>query len=81
MGLLHISVSQIISINFNTLAPVRKKSIYPFLVQVWILYTQPHLFFKNLVIISKSFPTDGIFDGSKEVETWGSNILDVGVNG
>lgn len=81
MDLPHISVSWIISINFNSLASLRNNNICPLLVPVWILYSQPHLFFKNHVITSKSFPTDGIFDGSIEVETWGSNVFDVGVKG
>jgi len=46
-------------------------SIDPLLLPVWIMYLQPIVsFFSNLVITPKPFPTDRIFDGSKEVEIW-----------
>lgn len=40
---------------------------------VWIVYSQPLFhFFSNVVITPKPFPTDGIFEGSREAEIWGS---------
>ena len=54
----------------NSLVPVRNKNIYPHLVPVSILYSQPlFYFFNNLVISAKPFPAVGIFEGSKEVES------------
>ena len=61
--------------NFNSLAPARNRIICPPLVQVWIVYLQtlPH-FFNNPVTAPNPLPTDGNFEGSKEVEIWVSKI-------
>jgi hypothetical protein len=62
MDVLNTSFFYIISINFNSLAPARNKSIYLLLVPVLILHSQPLLhFFNNLAIAPKHFPTDGTF--------------------
>jgi hypothetical protein len=60
--------SYIIS-KFNSLAPASNKSVCPLLVPVLILFSQPRLhLFNNLVITPKTFPTDGVSEGSKEME-------------
>jgi hypothetical protein len=76
MDVLHNPFFYIISINFNSLVPVRKKSIYSLYVPVSILHLKPlHHFFSNTVIIPKPFPMDCTSEGSKEEDIWGTNIL------
>lgn len=60
MDALHNSSFYIISINFKALCQQETRASYQ----------QPFLhFFNNLVIIPKPSPTNGIFEGSKEMET------------
>jgi hypothetical protein len=54
---------------------MRNKSVYPLLVPVSILYSQPLFrFFSKVVITPQPFSTVGILEGSKEVEISGSKI-------
>ena len=47
----------------------------PLVCTLWMLYSQPLLHFVGkLVIHSKPFPANGIFEGSKGVQIWGSTI-------
>ena len=47
-------------------------SASPIPVRVWIFYSQPLYHFFNNFITPKPLPTDGIYEGSKEVEIWAS---------
>jgi hypothetical protein len=64
MDVLRALFFNIISIKFNSLVPATI-----LLVRVSILYSPPLLLFlNNLIITPKPFPTEVIFEGSKEVE-------------
>ena len=61
--------------HFNSLVSARNKAICHLLVPVGLLYFHPLLHVvNNLIITPKSFTKDGTFEGSKEMETWGSKI-------
>jgi len=60
---------RIISINFNSLAPAKKKNISPIYVLVGMCHSHPHLhFLSNLVNAPKLFPMEGILEDSTDVE-------------
>jgi hypothetical protein len=71
MDILHTSFFCIICINFNHFAPARNKT--SMLLYQSEFCTHSH-FFSDCVIIPKPFPTDGTFEGTKEVDILGSKI-------
>jgi len=75
MDALHTTVFYTNATNFKSLVPVRRASI-PFLYECEFCTCSHSLLASSL--LPNLFPTDGIiFEGSKEVEIWGSKIWDV----
>ena len=67
MDVLHMSFLYITSIIFN-LAPARNEHLSPSFTSLnSVSQPLPH-FFNNLFITPETFPIDGIFEGSREVE-------------
>jgi hypothetical protein len=58
----------IISKNFNSIAPAWQKSFYPLLVSVLILHLQPFYFFTNPIISPK------IYQSLKDPKRWKSDV-------
>ena len=71
MAVLHTSVFYIISINVKSLSPVRNNCVCALYVPVGI-FIRSH--FSSHPITPKTFPIDGLIEGSKEVEMCGSVI-------
>jgi hypothetical protein len=77
MNALHTWFSYTISINVQQPCTSEKKSVYPLIVPVLILYLQPRLhLFNNLVITYKLSPRMASLRAG-EMEIWGSSICAV----
>ena len=78
MAVLHTKFRCKFSTNINSIATARNKSIFPLLVPVSILYSQPFLhFFTNLITTPNPSRTDDIFECPKEGEICDSKTLTV----